>query len=145
MEKTDSVLSLIAKINANANKIIIKESKKYGLEGLCPSHGNILIALYKNRDGVMMNELSKFTHKDKSTITALVNKLEKMGLISKAKSKKDTRSTIVKLTKKGEESESIVLGKISKNILDVLYKDFTQSEKTQLLFLLKKLDTNVLP
>lgn len=100
MINTNSIISIIGNIHNNANKLIIEELKKHDLEGLAPSHGDILIVLYQNEEGVAMNKITSSINKDKSTVTALINKLLKMELIEKTKCKEDSRSTIIKLSKK---------------------------------------------
>ena len=46
MQNTNAIIATIAKIHTSANKLIIDELKKYHLEGLAPSHGDILVLLY---------------------------------------------------------------------------------------------------
>jgi DNA-binding MarR family transcriptional regulator len=81
MKNSNTIISTIAKLHNSANKLIIEELKKYNLEGLAPSHGDILVLLYEKEEGIPMNKISASINKDKSTITALINKLLKMELI----------------------------------------------------------------
>lgn len=141
MQDTNYIIALIANIHNSANKLIIDELKKYDLEGLAPSHGDILNLLYQNEDGVAMNKITSSINKDKSTVTALVNKLEKMGLLIKFKCKLDSRSTIVRLTKKGLDTKPIVI-EISKKLLETTYKDFSEEEKTLICDLLIRIKAN---
>lgn len=140
--KTNSIISLIANIHNQANKLIIEELKNKNLEGLAPSHGDILILLYNNEDGILMNKIASTIHKDKSTVTALVNKLEKLGFVEKFKSDFDSRSTIVKISKKGLELKPIFFENISRKLLDTSYNNFTQEEKNTLFKLLEKVLKN---
>ncbi len=141
MQKYYSIISQIANIHNNANKLIVDELKKYDLEGLAPSHGDILNLLYQNEDGVPMNKITSSINKDKSTVTALVNKLEKMELLEKFKNKNDSRSTMVKLTQKGHDTKPIVI-KISTTLLETTYKDFSEEEKELVFNLLQKIKQN---
>ena len=43
-----AILSLISKIHEKGNRFIIEELKNNGAEGLVPSHGDILVCLYKS-------------------------------------------------------------------------------------------------
>jgi DNA-binding MarR family transcriptional regulator len=142
MKNTNTIISLISNIHNNANKLIINELKKHNLEGLAPSHGDILILLYKNENGIPMNQITSSINKDKSTVTSLVNKLEKMELLNKFKNESDSRSTIVKLTKKGLETKPVVLNKISNQLLTSAYKNFSEEEKETLFNLLLKMQKN---
>ncbi len=142
MKKTNSIISIIANIHNSANKLITDELKTHHLEGLAPSHGDILIHLYQNEDGVPMNKITSSINKDKSTVTALVNKLEKMELLEKFKNKSDSRSTMVRLTKKGLDTKPIVIDKISTKLLGTAYKSFSLEEKETLFNLLEKMRKN---
>lgn len=143
MINTNAVISVIANIHNNANKLIVDELKKHNLTGLAPSHGDILILLYQNEEGVPMNKITSTINKDKSTVTALVNKLEKMELLTKFKHEIDSRSTIVKLTQKGHDTKPIVLDQISTKLLETTYKDFSNDEKELLCSLLEKIKDNL--
>jgi len=142
LNKTNKIISLISDISNSANKLIIEELKKHKLSGLAPSHGNILVLLYENEAGVPMNKITSSINKDKSTVTALVNKLVKLDLIEKFKNKNDSRSTMVKLTQKGLETKPIVLDNISNKLLDTTYKNFSPKEKELVYSLLEKIKDN---
>jgi len=142
MPNTNAIIATIASIHNNANKLIVEELKKHDLEGLAPSHGDILVHLYEHEDGVPMNKITASINKDKSTVTALVNKLEKLELLEKFKNDSDSRSTMVKLTKKGLDTKPIVLEKISKKLLDITYENFSKEEKELVCNLLEKIKNN---
>lgn len=123
-------------------KFIQNELKKNGLSEIDPSYGNILTVLYESESMLTMNEISKKTSKDKSTITVLVNKLCKLEYIEKVKCKNDNRITYIKLTEKANEIRDKYM-QISKNLNKVVYKDFSQDEKEEFLRLLKKMNNNL--
>jgi len=141
MINTHAIISVIGSIHNNANKLIIEELKNHNLEGLAPSHGDILMVLYQNEEGVAMNKITSSINKDKSTVTTLINKLLKMELVEKFKCEKDSRSTIIKLSKKGRDTKPIVED-ISKKLLDKTYKGFSLEEKELVVNLLEKIDKN---
>jgi len=144
MIKTNSIISTIATIDNSANKLIVDELKKHNLNGLAPSHGSILVVLYANEEGVPMSKITQEINKDKSTVTALVNKLEKMELLEKLKNSDDSRSTLVRLTKKGLDTKYIVIDVISTKLLDLTYKGFTEDEKKLVCNLLERIKNNFL-
>lgn len=144
MIKTNSIISTIATIENSANKLIVDELKKHNLNGLAPSHGSILVVLYNNEKGVPMSKITQEINKDKSTVTALVNKLEKMELLEKFKNEDDSRSTLVRLTQKGLETKYIVIDIISTKLLDLTYKGFSQGEKELVCKLLERIKNNFL-
>lgn len=144
MSNINEIIATISSIHNSANRLIIEELKKYNLVGLAPSHGDILIKLYQNEEGVPMNKITSAINKDKSTVTALVNKLEKLGLLQKFKNDSDSRSIMVKLTQKGLDTKPIIINKISTKLLDNTYKNFSKQEKELLCKLLEKIQNNFL-
>lgn len=142
MKNINSIISIISYIHNSANKLIIEELKKNNLGALAPSHGDILVLLYRYENGLAMNKITFYINKDKSTLTALINKLEKLGYVEKIKNERDTRSTLVRLTKKGFETKNVVLEKISKKLLDKTYYGFSMEEKKELFSYLQKVSAN---
>lgn len=142
MQNTNAIISTISKIHNGANRLIVQELKKNNLEGLAPSHGDILIKLYSNEAGLPMREISESINKDKSTLTALISKLEKLELVVKIKSETDSRSTLIKLTQKGKDTKPIVIDQISKQLLQTTFEGFSLKEKEILCKLLNKMQKN---
>lgn len=143
MKNIEGIIATISKIHNSANRLIIDELKKHNLEGLAPSHGDVLVLLYRNEKGVPMNKISSSINKDKSTLTALINKLVKMDLVEKFKNENDSRSTLIRLTKKGLETKPIIMDEISTKLLNTTYKEFNQEEKELLVDLLEKVKDNL--
>ena len=75
-----NLLSLISKIREYGNHFIIEELKRNGIEGLVPSHGDILVCLYE-QNKMTMKDISDKIHRTRPTVTVLVDKLEKYQLI----------------------------------------------------------------
>lgn len=133
-------LTLISKIREAGNAFIISKLKEYDYENLSPSHGDILVVLYKYEKITMKNIADKI-HRTKATVTVLVDKLEKIGLVKREKSAEDNRITYIVLTKEGLDLKP-VFEKISKELNAMLYKGFSESEAKQLDYLLKKMQSN---
>lgn len=132
-----AILSLISKIHEKGNRFIIEELKNNGVEGLVPSHGDILVCLYKNNK-MTMKDIANCIHRTKPTVTVLVDKLEKLGYLKRAASDKDSRSTYVILTQKGEDFK-VTFEQISNNLNKVLNKNLSENEVKLLEELLKKM------
>lgn len=132
-----AILSLISKIHEKGNRFIIEELKNNGVEGLVPSHGDILVCLYKNNK-MTMKDIANCIHRTKPTVTVLVDKLEKLGYLKRATSDKDSRSTYVILTQKGEDFKA-TFDQISNNLNKMLNKNLSENEVKLLEELLKKM------
>ena len=132
----NTILFLISKIHEKGNRFIIEELKNNGAEGLVPSHGDILVCLYKNSK-MTMKDIANCIHRTKPTVTVLVDKLEKLGYLKREASDEDSRSTNIVLTQKGEDFQT-TFEKISKNLNEMLYKNLSNKEVEILEELLRK-------
>ena len=132
----NAILSLISKIHEKGNRFIIEELKNNGAEGLVPSHGDILVCLYKNGK-MTMKDIANCIHRTKPTVTVLVDKLEKLGYLKREASDEDSRSTNIVLTQKGEDFK-VIFEKISEELNKMLYKNLSQEESELIEKLLRK-------
>ncbi|MBB3699585.1 MarR family transcriptional regulator [Flammeovirga yaeyamensis] len=62
----------------------------------------VLMTLWE-QDHLTVNQITHKLYLQTNTVTPLLQRMEKQGLISKSKSKEDTRSYIVSLSDKGKE------------------------------------------
>ena len=68
----------------------------------------VLLVLWE-RDNLSVKEIGKKIYLDSGTLTPLIVKLEKKGIIKKKKNKNDERGLIISLTEKGQDlKEEIV-------------------------------------
>ena len=139
--KTNHIVSLISKIRSKANRIIISELRDRDIKGLSPSHGDIMFFLFQSGSASMM-ELANKIDRDKSTITALVKKLVAMGYIETVKDKKDSRVTLVTLTKKGLQLKPD-FDEISNILLEHTYGNCSSREKEVIVSGIEKLLRNM--
>lgn len=131
------ILSLISKIHKKGNDYIIEQLELNGAKGLVPSHGDILITLYK-KGQMTMKDIAEAIHRTKPTVTVLVDKLQKLGFVKREALEDDSRYTNIVLTKKGKDFKP-VFEKISNDLNDAMYKNLTESEAAILDILLEKM------
>lgn len=104
--------------------------------GLTPSQFDI-IATLGNTPGMTFKELGEKTLITKGTLTGVVDRLQEKELVVRVTQQEDRRSTIVKLTKKGEAefkrvfAPQIAFGKqafahYAENDFDALEKELTR-------------------
>lgn len=137
---TRDAISLISKIREKSNKLIETEMSQNGIEGIVTSHGDIIYALFKNKR-MTMAEIANKIGRDKSTVTALIDKLVKLGYVIKERDTEDTRVVYVTLTKKGYELEPIFEA-VSAKLLEVFYLGISEEEKEELTKILNKIYSN---
>ena len=139
--KEEQIISLISRIRHDANELIICELEKYGIKGIVSSHGDILIKLFHS-DSTTMSELAAAISKKKNTVTTLVEKLVNLGYVKKTTDPDDSRITIVKLTAKGSSLQD-VFDKVSKTLLEKVYRGIMAEEKRDVMEILVKIKNNL--
>ncbi len=117
---------LIAKIHTLSERILAKILKKYNLGKINPAQGRIFFALWQ-RDGVPIRELARITSLEKSTLTSMLDRMEKNGFIARVPSKEDRRTINIKLTERTRALRDVYI-KISKEKTDLFYKGFSARE-----------------
>ncbi|MFH1057934.1 MAG: MarR family transcriptional regulator [Pseudomonadota bacterium] len=96
---TDAVIQLASQVRERANALIVAELERRGAAGLAPSHGAILVQLYR-QGPLPMHRLARLIGRKKNTVTSLVGKLESLGYVSRQADPGDSRVTLVAPTDK---------------------------------------------
>ena len=71
-------------------------------QGLTYPQYLVLLVLWE-KDAQPVNDIAKRLYLETNTVTPLLQRMEKEGILERTKSKKDARQMIVSLTKKGKE------------------------------------------
>ncbi|MBN2725616.1 MAG: MarR family transcriptional regulator [Deltaproteobacteria bacterium] len=135
-------LARISRIRETANSLIINYLKQRGISELVPSHGDILMALYKSENAMTVREISEKIHRKSSTVVVLIDKLENSGWVYRNKSKKDKRITLISLTPKAIDIYS-VFNEVSDLLMNTIYEGFTEIEILLFENLLEKIFNNL--
>jgi MarR family transcriptional regulator, organic hydroperoxide resistance regulator len=131
---------LISQIHQLTGRIFSKKLRDYHID-INHAQGRIIFALWK-KDQIPINDLSKETALSKSSLTTMLERLEKSGHIIRKQSETDKRITIVCLTSKSSSLRSDYQ-KISADMIDLFYKNFTDAEISQFELSLKKILKNL--
>ena len=131
---------LISQIHQLTGRIFSKKLKDYQID-INHAQGRIIFALWKN-DQIPINDLSKETALSKSSLTTMLERLEKSGHIIRKQSETDKRITIICLTSKSSSLRSDYQ-KISADMINLFYKDFTDDEISKFELSLKKILKNL--
>ena len=117
---------LTTKIHQLSGRIFSKILKEYGINEINPAQGRILFVLWEN-DGIPIIELSKRTQLKKSTLTSMLDRLEKKGFIKRVFSDQDRRLVKIKRTEKDKSFQNLY-NDVSKKMNDIFYKNFKEKE-----------------
>jgi DNA-binding MarR family transcriptional regulator len=134
----DRTIYLIARIREKANRLITRELAAHGLTGVVPTHGDILVSLFL-QPRLPMKRLAEIIDRDKSTITALVDKLVRLGYVEKKPDPNDSRVALVCLTTRGRALMPDFL-EISSKLQERVYKNLSRKERAVLIELLRKVN-----
>ena len=130
------IFQLINILNKKYDKLQRQIVKK---DNLTPPQYSILTQLWES-DGKRFKELASACCCSPSTITGIVDTMEKHDLVYRDNNPVDRRSLLVKLTSKGKEIENVTPP--IKIILENCCEGFTTEEAEQLTQLLKKLSAS---
>ena len=132
-----TLLSQVHQVCGRVWNKILRENNMADLEG---ARGRIIFALW-GKDGVPIKTLCEKTSLDKSTLTGIIDRLERDGYIERKPSEKDKRSTLILLTGKEQEFANHVQ-KVSDQINEFFYKGFDDEEITQFESMLERILAN---
>lgn len=132
---------LIAKIHQASGRIFSKILKDSGIDEINPAQGRILFVLW-SKDEISITELARRTMLSKSTLTSMLDRLEKTGYLTRIRSKEDRRTILIKRTEKDKRLESKYM-QVSEEMTRLFYKGFTQSEIDEFENTLERLLSNL--
>jgi DNA-binding MarR family transcriptional regulator len=99
---------------------------------------DLMAQLERHRDGLKMNELSRLLMVTGGNITAIVDQLEKEGLVERLDDSADRRAWLIRLTAAGEKSFTEMARAHEQWVVELL-AGLTRKEHDELLKLLAKL------
>ena len=130
---------MIGRIHEKTNRFIINELKADGIEGIVPSHGEILNVLF-SVESCTMTELAERIRRTKPTLTVLVDKLVEYGYVNREKDQKDARVTNIVLTDKGSKLKP-GFREISNKMNALVYYNLSSEEADDLERLLRNIES----
>ena len=138
--ETEHLIALVSAIRDKANRFISEQLKARGIKDIAPAHGGVFFHLFGNRE-LTMGEIARLIHRDKSTVTSLVEKLVRLGYIKREKDSVDHRVTKIKLTEKGALLEAD-FAEISRSLLSKSYGGLSDKEMAVIVELLARVNNN---
>ena len=98
---------LLAKATQRWNELLAERFAAAGYGDIRPSYGSVLIPLFEE-DGLRPGELARRARLSKQTMTELVRRLERDGLVELRPDPSDGRASLVYLTGRSRAFEPIV-------------------------------------
>jgi DNA-binding MarR family transcriptional regulator len=116
---------LMAKIRQVSGRIFERMLKDYRIE-INSAQGRIMFALWQE-EGISINELAKKTQLKKSTLTSMLDRLERMGYIRRQRCRKDRRKILIQRTSKDKDLEKEYV-KLSQEHTKIFFQGFTEDQ-----------------
>lgn len=134
----ESVGFIINRTNQKLSNYLTRRFKPYDIT---PEQWGVLNRLWV-KDGISQKEISEITYKDQTTLTRILDKLERKGLITRQTSPDDRRVFLIFLTAEGRSLEDILVP-IAYEVLGEALKGISEEEIKQLKVLLNKIFMNI--
>lgn len=112
-----------------------------GIDAFNGAQGRILYVLWQ-RDGVPIATLVQETGLAKNTLTAMLARMEKQGLVTRETGPKDRRQVVISLTRKARGLQK-PYEQVSQEMNEVFYRGLTQEDADLLDSLLDKVLLNL--
>ncbi len=133
-------LSWVGKIHYDFGFLVQKAFRQNGLD-LSKEQWSVLKRLHVN-DGQPQNDLAFITHRDKTSMTRLVNTMESKNLVERKSDENDRRVNRIFLTDHGKE----VIQKVQPIMYDLIpavQESLSEEEIDTLITTLKKIKTKI--
>ncbi len=136
----NSIMLDLKKTNNKIIKMLSNRYKKMKLD-ITPNQSKIIMFINNNKE-VTSNDIGKWIHSNKSSLSKVLNNLEKNNYIIREEDKNDTRKKIVKLTNKGEKIVTI-LEEDAKEVSNLLMISIKKDEYDTFKKVLDKVEMNI--
>ncbi len=136
-----SVMSDLKRVNGKINKALTNGLKKYNLD-VTPVQSRIIMFTYEHNEVTATDILDKFNSINKSTLSEILNNLEKNGYINRSGALNDSRKKLIVLTDKAKD----VVKVLEKNFDDVAHgvlDSISQDDYEAFSEILEKMERNV--
>jgi DNA-binding MarR family transcriptional regulator len=97
---------LLAKATQRWNELLAERFAAAGYADIRPSYGSVLLPLFEE-DGLRLGELGRRARLSKQTMTELVRRLERDGLVERRADPSDGRASLVYLTSRTRAFEPV--------------------------------------
>ena len=108
--------------------------------GITPVEFEVLLALLKNKETMNPTEISRRIHRNKNTLTGVIDNMERDGLVERKRSRKDRRVINIRATGRGRELYGRLAEPIGKIVFDAMscFRKEELAEFSRLLQLLRR-------
>ena len=132
IELTECPYYLISRVALQVTSALKKGFVAAGVQKVRPAYLGVLMSLWR-KDGLKVVELGRKAGLEPSTMTGLIDRMERDGLVARSVDPKDRRAQQIRLTALGRDVEApvqaVVTGVISNVVTGISEKDLDQTKK----------------
>lgn len=132
---------LISRIKQMGTRIFDHMLAASGIDSFNGAQGRILYVLWQN-DAISISSLSAQTSLANTTLTAMLDRMESMGLIVRQADPMDRRNRLIALTDKARSLQDDYT-RISQKMNEIYYDGFTETEIMQFESYLQRILNNL--
>ena len=136
----DCIYHLISQVRLVVTSELKKEFLEFGTDHIKPAYLGVLMSLW-NQDGLKVVELGRRAGLEPSTMTGLLDRMERDKLLTRVSDPKDRRSLKIELTDKGKENKETVLT-IIENVQKNIFNEISEEETDTVSRVLRKVLNN---
>ena len=136
-----SVMYDLKRVNGKINKALTNGLKNYNLD-VTPVQSRIIMFTYEKSEVTATDILDKFNSINKSTLSEILNNLEKNGYINRSGSLNDSRKKLIVLTDKARDVVKVLeknFDDVAHRVLDTISKEDYEAFSE----ILKKMERNI--
>lgn len=120
---------LISRIRQMGTRIFDRMLAASGIDAFNGAQGRILYVLWQN-DDISISSLAAQTSLANTTLTAMLDRMENIGLVARKPDPGDRRNRLIVLTEKAKSLQDDYT-KISQKMNEIYYDGFTETEIVQ--------------
>jgi DNA-binding MarR family transcriptional regulator len=105
----DDLGFLLAKATQRWNELLAERFTAAGYPDVRPSYGSVLLPLFEE-EGLRMGELARRARLSKQTMTEMVRRLERDGLVERRHDPSDGRASLIFLTARSRAFQPVAAG-----------------------------------
>lgn len=135
MKKEDPDINLLIMFDQSSSVISTAVQLELRHLRITQPQVRILSMLSRENKPVTLDELANWTFKEFNSVTTLINRMEKRGLVKKIKKNEDSKTYIIPT----EKGNFLYHNKIKEQSIHLIFGKLSDKEKKQLYNILKKL------
>lgn len=104
LKRSLEVSRLIKEVVFQIKHNMVKEFEKAGLPGITPTQG-MMLGILEKRGKMKVSEISQKMGLNNSTVSGIIDRLERQGMVERLRSEEDKRVVFIKLSPKFDGAE----------------------------------------